>query len=73
MYYTVSQFVNKRIQKYWKRNADFVITPPVENFEGKIINRRKNYFVSGAPFEPNKAGNVLLKYASIIGFNIKNI
>ena len=68
-----SNFVKKRIEKFWGRKVDYVVTPPVEFFQGKIVLKRKNYFVSGAPFEPNKGGKELLLYASKLGFNLKII
>jgi len=68
-----SGFVKLRIQKFWDREVSAVITPPVDFFEGKIMKKRESYFVSGAPFEPNKGGSELLLYASVIGFNLKVI
>ena len=68
-----SKFVAKRIQKYWKRDIDAVIYPPVNMYEGELIEEREEYFVSGAPFEPNKRGEFLLESAKWIGFNLKII
>lgn len=68
-----SKFVSQRIHKYWRRDTDLVITPPVERFTNKIAIKRKDYFASGSPFEPNKAGSQLLEYASKLGFNLKVI
>jgi glycosyltransferase involved in cell wall biosynthesis len=63
-----SQFVSKRIQKYWGRKPDGVLTPPIHFFEGTIKekNERKGengekYIVAGAPFEFNKKGEFLLE------------
>jgi glycosyltransferase involved in cell wall biosynthesis len=68
-----SHFVAKRILKYWDRNTNYVVHPPVNPYEGEISTKRDNYFLSGAPFEPNKKGDFLLECASEIGFNLKII
>jgi glycosyltransferase involved in cell wall biosynthesis len=66
-----SSFVAKRIKKYWDREVDKVISPPVDMYKGKINLKRENYYIAGAPFEPNKRGDFLLECASKIGFNLK--
>jgi len=68
-----SDFTKDRAQKYWGRDVDYVIHPPVDKYMGKIILKRDNYFVSGAPFEPNKMGDFLLECASKLKFNLKII
>jgi glycosyltransferase involved in cell wall biosynthesis len=68
-----SNFVAKRITKYWDRKVDAVIYPPSIRYKGKIVLKRENYFVAGAPFEPNKKGDFLLECASKLGFNLKLI
>lgn len=68
-----SKFVEKRIKKYWDRDVDAVIYPPVNMYDGKLIEDREKYFVAGAPFEPNKGGEFLLECAKWIGFNLKII
>ncbi|MGI6444000.1 MAG: glycosyltransferase [Candidatus Dojkabacteria bacterium] len=68
-----SNFVSKRMKKYWNRAADIVIRPPVKRYTGKIFSKRKNYFVAGAPFEENKGGEFLLECAKWIGFKLKII
>lgn len=70
---TNSHFVSKRVQKYWKRKADYVVYPPVEKFTGEILDKREEYYVSGAPFEPNKGGEFLLDCAVALGFELKII
>lgn len=66
-----SNFTAKRVEKYWDRKVDKVIYPPVNIYRGKVQAKRENYYLAGAPFEPNKRGDFLLKCASEIGFNIK--
>ncbi|MDD4381850.1 MAG: glycosyltransferase [Candidatus Dojkabacteria bacterium] len=68
-----SKFVKDRAEKYWGRNIEHVICPPVDKFNGNIDIKRGNYFVSGAPFEPNKGGDFLMYCASIMKFNLKVI
>jgi len=62
---TNSEFVSKRIQKYWGRKPDGVLTPPIHYYEGVINERMKKngdkYIVAGAPFEFNKKGEFLLE------------
>lgn len=54
-----SNFVAKRIYRYWNRESS-VIYPPVELFKGDIVKKKSDYFVTGAPFEANKNGEFLL-------------
>jgi len=68
-----SQFVSKRVRKYWDREVDAIIYPPSERFTGDIVMEREDYFVAGAPFEPNKKGDFLLECAREYGFNLKMI
>lgn len=68
-----SRFVSKRVRKYWDREVNAVIYPPSERFQGKIVDEREDYFVAGAPFEPNKRGDFLLECSSELGFNLKII
>jgi len=58
-----SQFVSKRIQKYWGRKPDDILTPPIHYYEGNINDKkdREKYIVAGAPFEFNKKGEFLLE------------
>lgn len=66
-----SEFVSRRMYKYWKRRSDFVIHPPVDLYKGKIKGKRKNYFVTGMNSEPNKNGKILLEYARELNINLK--
>lgn len=68
-----SNFVKDRIWKYWRRKVDYVVYPPVKLYEGKIYEKREEYFVAGAPFEVNKGGEFLLGCAKEIGFDLKII
>jgi len=68
-----SNFAAERIWKYWRRKVDNVIFPPVNLYDGDICTEKKEYFVAGAPFEPNKGGEFLLECAKWIGFDLKII
>ena len=68
-----SSFTKDRAQKYWGRKIDYVIYPPADKYMGEIYEQRHDYFVSGAPFEPNKRGDFLLECASKLEFNLKII
>lgn len=68
-----SRFVADRIQKYWRRKVDAVVTPPIHFYKGKIYKNRKQYIVAGAPFEFNKRGDFLLECISDTNINIKLI
>ena len=68
-----SSFVKKRIEKYWDREVDAVVNPPVDLYRGKIIKQREEYFVVGAPFEPNKYGEFLFDIAVDLDFDLKVI
>ena len=58
-----SKFVAKRIKKYWGRDVDYVLTPPIHFYGNPIRNvePRGGYIVAGAPFEFNKKGDFLLE------------
>ena len=58
-----SEFVGRRMYKYWKRKADFIVYPPVDLYKGKIQGKRNKYFVAGISMEPNKNGKLLFEYA----------
>ena len=68
-----SKFVSRRVRKYWDREVDAVIYPPSGRFSGEIKKERGDYFVAGAPFEPNKRGDFLLECAKELGFNLRII
>lgn len=68
-----SEFVSRRIRKYWGRSANMVIHPPVDLYAGKIKSKREEYFVIGNPFEPNKMGGFVFECAKELGFRLKVI
>lgn len=67
-----SQYVQKRIKKYWRKDAT-VIYPPSSLFIKEIEKKRENYYVCIAPFEKNKRGKFLFERAKQIGFHLKII
>lgn len=66
-----SNFVSERMHKYWRRKADYVLYPPISKYKGEIYEEREDYFVSGAPYESNKGGELLLESAKWLGFRLK--
>ena len=70
---TISNFVNKRIKKYYKREADAIVYPIVDVEKAKVITEKEDYFVCLNPFEPNKGGRTIVKTAMKLGFNLKLI
>ena len=72
---TISDFVNNRCKRYWGREADMIIHPPVHFYDGELIphSKRGDYFVVGAPFAENKGGRFVVECAIELGFNLKVI
>jgi glycosyltransferase involved in cell wall biosynthesis len=72
---TNSQFVSDRCKRYWGREADQVIYPPVNLYSSKLVpyKDRGEYFVIGAPFAENKGGRMVIDLAREYGFNLKII
>jgi glycosyltransferase involved in cell wall biosynthesis len=72
---TISNFVNDRCKRYWGRDSDVIIHPPVHLYKGELIpyTKRDDFFVAGAPFAENKGGDFLIEYAKELGFNLKII
>lgn len=68
-----SNFVSKRMMKYWKRGSDMIINPPVDLYKGKILEKRGKYFVTGSHLEPNKNGDILLNFVNELNLPIKII
>ncbi len=68
-----SNFVADRIYKYWRRKVDFVLSPPVKLYKGGRESKSEDFFLAGAPFEPNKGGEFLLSCARELKFNLKVI
>ncbi|MDD3475191.1 MAG: glycosyltransferase, partial [Candidatus Dojkabacteria bacterium] len=70
-----SQFISDRCKRYWGREADKVIYPPVNLYSGKLISYkdREGHFVIGAPFAENKGGRMAIDLAKKYGFNLKII
>ena len=68
-----SKFVATRCKRYWGRDVDRVIYPPVQLYKGDIVEckDRGDYFVSGAPFAENKGGEFLISCAKSLGFKLK--
>lgn len=65
-----SSFVSKRVNKYWKRDSE-ILHPPVDLYDGDIKKSREDYFVTGAPFEINKNGEVLINHCIANNIDLK--
>lgn len=70
-----SQFVAKRLTKYWRRKPDAILTPPIHYFDKTIREKesREEYIVAGAPFEFNKKGEFLLECIANTDIQLKII
>ncbi|HRI05819.1 MAG TPA: glycosyltransferase [Candidatus Dojkabacteria bacterium] len=67
----ISNFVKKRIIKYYRRTPDPIIFPPVYVDRAKYDNPKQDYYFAIAPFEPNKGGRLMVETAMREGFNLK--
>jgi glycosyltransferase involved in cell wall biosynthesis len=67
----ISEYVNKRVLKYYKRAADKVIYPPVYIDLFDNSKEKEDYYVSIAPFEPNKRGDLVVDVAIKLGIKVK--
>ncbi len=69
----ISKFAGSRIQKYYKRDYDCIIRPPVDIQKAVYSEKLSDYYVAIAPFEPNKYGDVIVDAAKHFGFKLKLI
>ena len=69
----ISEFAGSRIQKYYKRDYDRIIRPPVDIENAIYSEKLSDYYVAIAPFEPNKYGDVIIDAAKHFGFKLKLI
>ncbi len=67
----ISEFVSKRIWKYYRVKPEKVIYPPVDIKKAKISKSKEDYFIAISPFEPNKGGRLMVEAAIKGGFNLK--
>ncbi len=69
----ISKFSGNRIRKYYKRDYDRIIRPPVDVQKAIYNEKLGDYYVAVAPFEPNKYGDIIVEAAKHSGFKIKII
>jgi len=69
----ISELVKKRVEKYYKRNVDAIIYPPVETKRAIIEKEKEDYYVAIAPFEPNKGGKLMIETAMKYNLKLKLI
>lgn len=63
----ISKFIGQRVSKYYRRDADAVVYPPVDFEMCDNTKEKGDFFVSIAPFEPNKGGRLLIEFAKESG------
>lgn len=68
-----SNTVWNRVEKYYKRKPDFSLNPPVDVDKFYSSDDREDYYLSVAPYEPNKGGRYLINAAIKYGFRLKLI
>ncbi len=69
----ISEFAGSRIGKYYKREYDKIIRPPVDIKQAVFSEKLSDYYVAIAPFEPNKYGDIIIDAAKQYGFKLKLI
>jgi len=70
---TNSKFIAGRTKKYYRREPDQVIYPPVYTDDFYISKKTEDYLLSVAPYEQNKGGLNLIEYAKKSGVRVKII
>lgn len=63
----------KRVKKYYRRDEATIVYPPVYVDMCKVSDKKEDYFVSIAPFEPNKRGDLVVEVAKKTGIKLKII
>lgn len=71
--YGISEFVNKRISKYYGHDADGIIYPPVHLDRCYSADEREDYYLAISPFEEHKNGDLLVKVAVELNLPLKVI
>ncbi len=66
-----SDFIAKRVMKYYRREADEVVYPPVYVERADYTKKKSNYYFAIAPYEENKGGRLMVDAAIKYGFNLK--
>lgn len=69
----ISEFAGRRVNKYYKRDYDRIINPPVDIEKAIYSDKLGDYYVAIAPFEPNKYGDIIVDAAKHSGFKLKLI
>jgi len=69
----ISKFAGSRVRKYYKRDYERIIRPPVDIQKAMYDDKPGDYYVAIAPFEPNKYGDIIVEAAKYSGFRLKLI
>lgn len=68
-----SKFIAKRVKKYYRREADNYIYPPVDLKYADYSQKKEEYFTAISPFEPNKNARLIVETAIKYNLNVKLI
>ncbi len=60
---SISNLVSKRIFKYFRRQPDILIYPPVDTTYARESKEKKSYYLSISPFKENKQGELIVQTA----------
>ncbi len=66
-----SEFIAERTRRYYRRNPDAVVFPPVDAHRFRISTKPKDYFLVVARAEPYKRTNLAIQAANALGFKLK--
>lgn len=67
---SISSLVTKRIKKYFRREPDITIYPPVDVSYSKNVKNKDNYYLSISPFKEYKGGELLIETAIKYSLNV---
>ncbi|MBI2356904.1 glycosyltransferase [Candidatus Dojkabacteria bacterium] len=67
----ISTFVKNRIRKYYRRETDQIIFPPVYVDRADPTQKKEDFYFAIAPFEPNKGGRLIVETAIKYGFKVR--
>ncbi len=67
---SISNLVNKRIEKYFRRKSDITIHPPVDITQSFNTKDKENYYLSISPFKEYKNGNLIVETAIKYSLNL---
>jgi glycosyltransferase involved in cell wall biosynthesis len=66
-----SEYIAERTRRYYHRDPDFVLFPPVDATRFQVSNKIGDYFLVVGRQEPYKKTDLVIKAASQLGFKLK--